>query len=178
VSDTAHIARSRQSTYQQDYNELLRRKFTHEDIERSGLNVGIISVRYLQPVRREHFAWMLDDRLLMEFLLRRFPRMNEPAHRHRKRAVLWGYIIRRCFVSQWSAQRTAWSLEESGYCKGTVTPAYIRRVIQSIRAAMRGARLDGKPRSFGKAGRPRKAKTAFEEVVHRKSMEVEEVISQ
>jgi hypothetical protein len=121
--------------------------------------------------------WMRSREEVDAFLLRRFPRRHDPCSlgdkgcieeqravltrcrpcRHAESALLWNWVIYECFQQGLTAVEAAfdWNDKQS-YESRYITPARVRRVIQMIRQAQAGQRLDGKPRSSGKGGRPRK----------------------
>ena len=79
------------------------------------------------------------------------------------RAAMWAYVIQQCFRRGLSAETAAihWNTdhdadheEDSQNSVEPVTADYCRRVIQQIELARQGRRLDGKPRSYGRPGRP------------------------
>ncbi len=135
---------------------------------------------------REPEPWMLDRAALKDFLLKRFPRADQHCEWCRENggcsgpegfmcehhdyhclcrsccqfssAGMWTFAIQCCFRMGQSAEAAAsyWN-EEHENCK-PVNADYFRRVIQQIELARQGRRLDGKPRSHGKPGRPRKNK--------------------
>jgi hypothetical protein len=134
-------------------------------------------------------AWMRDTKTRGEFLLARFPRWNETCEggcdytdreelrfncgcipcRHHSQATLWNSVMHYCcspvgltssaFASYWNQDHEYFHLK----------PAYVRRIIQMIGQAKAGKRLDGKPRSFGKPGRPSKPRSFGKLVRTRKS---------
>ncbi len=71
-------------------------------------------------------------------------------------AGMWTFAIQCCFRMGQSAEAAAvyWNEEHVP----PVNASYFRRVIQQIDLARKGLRLDGKPRSKRKPGRPRKSK--------------------
>jgi len=73
-------------------------------------------------------------------------------------AGLWALAIQCCFRMGQSAEAAAtyWNQEHDDCTP--VNADYFRRVIQQIDLARKGLRLDGKPRSKRKPGRPRKSK--------------------
>lgn len=101
-------------------------------------------------------GWMLKPEFLRDFLLRRFPRIAVDAEQ-RRRAGMWAFVINICFLRGETATACAdywnqWHDEHEH-----IDAAFVRRVIQKIRLAEAGRRLDGKTRSFGKPGRPKKS---------------------
>jgi hypothetical protein len=85
-------------------------------------------------------------------------------------AAMWKHVIQMCFRMGATAETAAanWNLDhdygafwrESGGKSYTITATYVRRIIQQIDLAVKGLRLDGKPPTGRKRGRPRKtAKT-------------------
>jgi len=124
---------------------------------------------------RRRSEWMKHPEQVGAFLLKRFPRLHEPCSwgdndckerklfarcqpcRHRQNALLWNWVIYECFQQGLTAVEAAfdWN-DKQWYESRDITPARVRRVVQMIRQAQAGQRLDGKPRSSGKGGRPRK----------------------
>jgi len=83
------------------------------------------------------------------------------------RAAMWAYVIQHCFrmglsaetaAIHWNSEHDADHEEDNQNAIEPVSADYFRRVIQQIELARKGLRLDGKPRSHGKPGRPRKNK--------------------
>lgn len=129
----------------------------------------------LRQAPREHSLWMGNSAQIKAFLLQRFPLTEQPcqyggsddcrgrlpitrclACRHKLSAQMWAYVIHSCFLmGETSSTAAAFWNRNHGISEGT-NPPKIRRIVQMIRLAEAGERLDGKPRSFGKAGRPRK----------------------
>lgn len=131
-----------------DFAEL-RRSFDGDD---SFMNAWqLITPR---TAKRDIPDWMLKPELLRQFLLRRFPRMaDDPGQR--QRAGLWAFVINICFRRGETAGACAeyWNQWHDEH----IDDAFVRRVIQKIRQTKAGRRLDGKARSFGKPGRPKKS---------------------
>lgn len=119
--------------------------------------------------------WMKHPAQVAAFLLKRFPRLREPCSwgdnncnerrlfarcqpcRHAGSARLWNWVIFECFQQGLTAVQAAFDWNDNqSYESRYITPARVRRTIQMIRQATAGQRLDGKPRSTGKGGRPRK----------------------
>lgn len=125
--------------------------------------------------RRQCPDWMKNKEKLAAFLLNRFPLRDSECKlgasdldrpycncrpcRHRYSFLLWGYVIYECFLRQVTSHEAAldWNGIHSHNENLWITPSTVRRVVQMIRQAIAGKRLDGKPRSFGKPGRPRKS---------------------
>jgi len=100
--------------------------------------------------RRKHVPeWMKDDAQVEAFLNRRFPnRVNDDRQRHAA-SKYWHVIdgYRRGTPVRVIARDWLW---------GHVPESYIHRLAQRVRQAYANIPLDGKPRSFGKPGRPKK----------------------
>jgi hypothetical protein len=127
----------------------------------------------LREVHRRPLPWMLNATTTAAFLLKRFPFLKRPCGngvadvnrrycscrpcRHNSTAGLWMFVIQICFLMSEPAVEAArlWNLSHP--CEHHIKDAAVRRVIQMIFQANEGLRLDGKPRSFGKAGRPKKS---------------------
>lgn len=98
--------------------------------------------------------WVNNKKKVGEFLLRLFPSMQTNA-RVKRRALLYAGVLIYYFRLDMNARETTYALNRRWLPKPiTVTRVY--RIVQSIRRAAAGQRTDGRPRTFGKAGRPRR----------------------
>jgi hypothetical protein len=91
-----------------------------------------------------HRTVFADRKTLAEFLRRQFPRVDTT---RRKMAGIWATVINNWFLMHKSAPQIE---EEKGWEKGTV-----KSLVQKLRRAVRGDRLDGKPRTGRPRGRPK-----------------------
>jgi hypothetical protein len=137
--------------------------------------------KFLKERKRRRYCpeWVKSDRNIRELLQNRFPHFKEGCLlgakgrrlckcvpcRHRFRAGLWSLVIIRYLRCGESCKQVAFELNQRRGRK--TTPAYVRRIAQMTTLAWCEVRLDGKDRSFGKPGRPRKSTctlaTSYEE---------------
>jgi len=140
----------------------------------------IIKIRQPPRIRREY--WVNSEKRVHVFLLRLFPKTRicvfknkqerRAATKQLERAALYGAVIQLYFRAGLTASRVASAInrEEEAHLfdykapKKLITVARVNRIVQDIRTAARGERRDGKPRSFGKPGRPRKNSTVVSSV--------------
>jgi hypothetical protein len=97
-----------------------------------------------------------NDSFLNDFLTKRFPRLNT-CPQQRRLAGRWVVVIRQYILKGESSPAVAEILSWRKAPSECISEAYVRRTAQMICKAFRGERLDGKERSFGKAGRPKKS---------------------
>ena len=127
--------------------------------------------------RTEEFPWIRDKRAVNAFLTKRFPRLKDACAfgkvwvararckcnpcGHLRRAALWKHVIQDYLLAGETADVTAqnWNEEQKRHYEQRarlISAAMVRRVHQMIRQSIAGQRLDGKPRTFGRPGRPKK----------------------
>lgn len=127
----------------------LRRDFdSNEPFMIYGANV----VKTRNNVERKHETpqWMHSETRLREFLHKHFPK-RQTNHRQRTQAGRWAVIIQYYFrMGQTDSQ-----IEVDMKWK----PGTVGSLVQQIRHAIAGLRLDGKQRSSRPRGRPKKHKT-------------------
>jgi hypothetical protein len=152
----------------------LRRSFDGDDT----FMVGGHQIVKDREFHRDIPDWMLNRVALAAFLSSRFPLVNnecpygvppDKCHycdcrtcRHRRNAGLWTFTINVCFLLNETATDAAVYWNEKHEEDLHIEATEIRRITQMILLAAAGKRLDGKPRSFGKAGRPKKSTCTVE----------------
>jgi hypothetical protein len=139
----------------------------HEPFARGHLIGCVRTFRHRLP------EWANSHEHVNEFLRKRFPRANEPCllsldtdrHRcncapcrHHSKAGLWMFLIIRYFRQGLRAKTcmldwNEWK-EELGCKFYELTVRRVEKEIEMIKLAHAGRRLDRKPRTTGKAGRP------------------------
>ena len=138
----------------------LRLQLDGDDNFMQGFQVG-------RPNRKRHMPfpiWFNNQKHVLEFLQQRFPRMTEKCLKgiapDRRRecscipckqvclATDWDYVIRLYFRFRERAKDIA---EDLG-----IKVSRIEKLVATIKHAAAGKRLDGRERTHGKAGRPRK----------------------
>jgi len=104
-------------------------------------------VARLRVAKRKFPELFLKDAATAAFLRMRFPLMNLPG-RDKDQALRWLVVIHR----HWRGSEAAQTIEEEkGWKPGTVAS-----LAQQIRWAADGLRLDGRPRTGNRRGRPKK----------------------
>src|SRR5258706_14682449 len=119
----------------------------HSDPGEKFHNRGQI-IKLRRPQRRiETPEWVFSDKKVREFLLKLFPNLHDET-RDRDGAALYAFVI----YSFFRRHRTATDIE----FELKLNPGRVSRIIQDIRLVSEDKRRDGRPRSLGKRGRPRK----------------------
>src|SRR5690348_8001790 len=92
--------------------------------------------------------WMNSDKALRAFVEKQFPKLRDE-ERHRRSAALWTAVIVLYFRIGLSDADVEHELN--------LPAGRVGRIVQSIRLAERGLRLDGRPRTGRRRGRPKKS---------------------
>jgi hypothetical protein len=130
-------------------------------------------IKRRHPERRyESPVWTQDNKQVLAFLLRRFPKWNLDGRQQRS-AQIWGTIIVRYFQERATVPDIGSGLRQNrevsasrygfrGDHKVVVMPGYtisndyIKRIIQQVRFLDAGLRTDGRPHTGRNVGRPKK----------------------
>jgi hypothetical protein len=95
--------------------------------------------------------WVHNYSTIRQFLRTRFPGLDIPGSRDQRQAGRWLIVIQR----HWRMMETAATIEAVLSWK----PGTVASIAQQIRWAAAGLRLDGKPHSQNRRGRPKKKKS-------------------
>jgi hypothetical protein len=132
----------------------------HEQLHHIGLDPDEMQLRILHNHRRRPVPeWMRNDKEIIEFLGRVFPRMKSSPSQRRS-AGLWLYVINQYFVNQRTNSAVAAQLNDLPYQNlvrsKNITSRRITQIAYEIRCVADGLRSDGKKRTGRKVGRPKK----------------------
>jgi hypothetical protein len=101
-----------------------------------------------------------NDKRMFLYRVRYNPKCDCRPCQHYRRAGVWSLVIQICLRNNLPAKDVTYTVERwpeemrpHGY---NLNPKYVRRILQAVMHAAKGERHDGLPRTFGKAGRPRK----------------------
>lgn len=95
--------------------------------------------------------WMKNDKAIRAFVERQFPKLHDQEH-HRRLAALWTAVIVLYFRIGLSDTDVEHELN--------LRAGRVGRIVQSIRLAEKGLRLDGRQRTGRPRGRPKKTEIA------------------
>lgn len=98
-------------------------------------------------------SWLFNDKELQDILLERFPRMgsHQEGLAHLEQAKKWVVAIVAFYRMEWSIKHIAYEYEIFSKDENAV-----RSVLGRIQRVIQGVRLDGKPHTGKRRGRPRR----------------------
>jgi hypothetical protein len=123
------------------------------------MNYGANIVKTRNNVERKHETppWIRSDIKLRELLQKHFPK-QQTNPRQRAQAGRWAVVIHRYFRMEQTDSQIEFDMAWK--------PGTVGSLVQQIRHAIAGLRLDGKPRSLRGRGRPKKQKPQDLESIH------------